>query len=153
MPTFEASIEIDAPSEAIFDLTHDYDRRLEWDPLLREARLLDGARRADVGVKSLCVGRGGFVGVGVETVYVSFERPTVAAVTMTSGPWFFERFAASIRHVALPGGATRVTYRGNVTTQPRWLRRVLDPIVLRRFGRETEQRLAALKRACECAQG
>lgn len=149
MPTFEASIDIDAPSEAIFDLTHDYGRRLEWDTLLREARLLGGAESAGVGVESLCVGRGDLFRIGVVTVYVTFDRPRVAAVRMTRGPWIFERFAASIRHDELPTGGTRVTYRGNVTTRPRWLRGVVEPLVRRRFERETARRLLALKRAME----
>lgn len=33
---------IPAPSRAVFDLIHDYSRRLEWDTLLRAAYLDDG---------------------------------------------------------------------------------------------------------------
>lgn len=39
MPTFEQSIEINAEPAALFDLTQDYDRRLEWDPFLKVAEL------------------------------------------------------------------------------------------------------------------
>ena len=39
---FLKSREIDCPREHIFDLTQDYERRLEWDPFLSRARLLDG---------------------------------------------------------------------------------------------------------------
>jgi len=35
---YEESIEIGAPSEAVFDLIHDYSMRLKWDP--REGPLL-----------------------------------------------------------------------------------------------------------------
>ena len=115
------SVEIRASSEAIFALTHDYARRLEWDTLLKEARLLHGAERAGVGVKSLCVGKNRLFGMGVETVYIKFEPPTAAAVKMTRGPWIFENFAASIRHEPAGPDATRVTYRGHVSTRPRWL--------------------------------
>ena len=97
MRTLSAEIDIRARPEAVFDLIHDYARRLDWDPFLREARLLDGATSAGLGVKSLCTARGGFAGLAMETVYVSFDRPNVAAVKMTKGPAVLEAFAASIR--------------------------------------------------------
>jgi hypothetical protein len=37
----EETILIDASPESVFDLIHDYKRRLEWDPFLKEATLLD----------------------------------------------------------------------------------------------------------------
>ena len=37
MPTRRETIEIQAEPEAIFDLVHDYSRRLDWDPFLRGA--------------------------------------------------------------------------------------------------------------------
>jgi hypothetical protein len=146
---FEASIEIRAPSGEIFALTHDYDRRLEWDTLLKEARLLDGATRAGLGVKSICVGKNRLFGMGVETVYIRFDPPDAAAVEMTGGPRLFETFAASILHEPAGLGFTRVTYRGHVKTRPRWLRWLVEPIVAASFRRETRKRLEALKRACE----
>ena len=36
----EESILIEASPESVFDLIHDYKRRLEWDPFLKEATLL-----------------------------------------------------------------------------------------------------------------
>jgi hypothetical protein len=39
----EISEVIPAPSSAVFDLLHDYKRRLEWDTLLQAAYLEDGA--------------------------------------------------------------------------------------------------------------
>jgi Polyketide cyclase / dehydrase and lipid transport len=76
MPTFEATIEIRADANALFDLTQDYDRRLDWDPFLKQARLVGGATAAGVGVRAWCVARSG---LGMETEYVSFQRPQVAA--------------------------------------------------------------------------
>ena len=55
MRSGSTSIEIDVPPENAFDLIHDYSRRLDWDPFLRKAYLLNGASRADVGVSSRCV--------------------------------------------------------------------------------------------------
>jgi hypothetical protein len=149
MRSLEAAIEIRASPEAIFDLIHDYSRRLDWDPFLKQACLLDGARSAGVGVKSLCTARNGFGGLAMETVYVSFERPRVAAVKMTRGPSLLETFAASINQEAAGSGMTRVTYRFNFLTRPGWLRGVMEPIAAALFRREVRGRLEALKRHLE----
>jgi hypothetical protein len=147
--SLEAAIDIRATPEAVFDLIHDYGRRLDWDPFLREARLLDGATEAGPGVKALCTARRGFGGLAMETVYVSYDRPRVAAVRMTRGPAVLASFAASLRQRALEGGATRVTYRFHCTTRPGWLRALLDPMAAALFLREVEGRLARLKRYLE----
>jgi hypothetical protein len=136
----------------VFDVIHDYTRRLEWDPFLREAVLLDGAPSADLGVKTRCTARKGFGGLAMETVYVSFDRPHVAAVKMTRGPVMLETFAASLRQEDVGPGVTRVTYRFNFATRPRWLRALGDPIAAALFRRETRQRLRALKSYLEASR-
>jgi len=151
--SLEAAIEIRATPEAVFDLIHDYPRRLEWDPFLKDARLLDGADAAGLGVKARCTARNGFGGLAMEAVYVSFDRPHVAAVKMTKGPPVLETFAASIRQEAVAGGLTRVTYRFNFATRPGWLRAVADPIAAALFRREVRGRLDALKRHLERGPG
>ena len=143
MKTFESSVEIATTPGAAFDLTQDYDRRLSWDPFLVEARLLDGATAAGVGVRAWCVAR--LPRVGMETEYVSFHPPRVAAVKMTRGPWPFDSFAGSWRFDELSPGHTRVTFRYSLTTRPAALR----PVVAAVFNREMRQRLAALKAALE----
>jgi uncharacterized protein YndB with AHSA1/START domain len=145
MRSLEAAIEIRASPEAVFDLVHDYARRLEWDPFLKEACLLEGAEAAGLGVKTRCTARNGFAGLAMETVYLSFERPKVAAVRMTRGPAILETFAASLRQEEVGLGRTRVTYRFNFSTRPHWLRAVAGPIATVLFRRETRQRLEALK--------
>jgi hypothetical protein len=147
--SFEASIDVRARPEVVFDLIHDYERRLEWDPFLREARLLDGAVAAGVGVKALCTARSSSGGLAMETVYVSFDRPRVAAVNMTQGPALLKTFAASLRQREIAPGVTRVTYRFNVSTRPRWLRAIADRVAAALFLREVRQRLHALKQHLE----
>jgi hypothetical protein len=142
----EASEIIPAPSAAVFDLLHDYDRRLEWDTLLQAAYLTDGHTAAAQGVTSVCVGRRSLGGIALKTVYVTFERPSVAAVKMVNRPPFFESWAASIHHADLPGGSSRITYKFHFVARPRWLRFVLDPLMQRVFLWETRKRLQALQR-------
>ena len=139
---FEESVEVDAGPGALFDLTQDYSGRLAWDPFLEEARLLDEADRADVGVRAWCVARNGW---GMETRYVSFHRPGACAVEMTRGPWFFRSFAGSWRFDPIGPGRTRVTFTYHVVGRPAFLTGWLG----RAFARETRRRLDALKRAAE----
>ena len=151
MRSLEASIDIHAGPVTVFDLIHDYARRLDWDPFLQEARLLHGAEAAGVGVTARCTARRGFGGLRMDTVYVSFDRPRVAAVRMTRGPALLESFAATLRQDELDPGRTRVTYRFNFSTRPGWLRPILDPLAASLFLRETRRRLKSLKRHLERA--
>ena len=90
MPREMLSIEIDAPCGAVFNVLHDYGCRLEWDSMLREARLLAGATAAGLGVRSLCVGTWRSAFLAIETEYIRFKLGRVAAVKLTNHPWFFE---------------------------------------------------------------
>lgn len=145
MPHGELSAVIPAPSGAVFDLIHDYARRLEWDPLLSAAYLDDGHSVAAKGATSVCVGRRSLGGIALKTVYVSFERPRLAAVKMVNAPPFFLSWAASIHHEDLAPQQSRITYRFHFTTKPRLLRFLLDPILQQVFAWETGKRLSALR--------
>jgi hypothetical protein len=146
----ECGVDIDAGCQEVFDVIHDYSVRLRWDTLLSKACIVDGSAHAGVGVRTLCVGRSTVAGMGMETVYISFDRPRVAAVKMKRGPWFVADFAASIRHAALaPGTGSRVIYKFRITARPVWLRAVLDPVLRFVFQRETRKRLESLKRYME----
>ncbi|HKA90038.1 MAG TPA: SRPBCC family protein [Haliangiales bacterium] len=145
MPHGEVSEVIPASSAAVFDLLHDYGRRLEWDTLLQAAYLDDGFTQAGKGATSVCVGRRSLGGLALKTVYVSFDPPTVAAVKMVNSPPFFAAWAASIRHADLAPGRSRITYRFQFTARPRFLRWLLEPIMGRLFRWETKKRLRALR--------
>lgn len=145
MPHGELSAVIPAASGAVFDLIHDYARRLEWDPLLSAAYLADGHRVAAKGATSVCVGRWSLLGLAFKTVYVTFERPHLAAVKMVNAPPFFLTWAASIEHEDVSPGESRITYRFHFTSKPPWLRFLLDPLMERVFAWETRKRLLALK--------
>jgi hypothetical protein len=145
MPRGVASIDVHAPCDVVFDVLHDYALRLQWDTMLSEARLLGGASVAAKGVRSLCVGtwRGAFL--AMETEYVTFERGVVAAVRLTNSPLLFARFAASIRHLALAGEGSRVTYTYSFRARPASLAMFVEPVVARMMQREVRTRLVALR--------
>jgi ribosome-associated toxin RatA of RatAB toxin-antitoxin module len=144
--SFEESVVIRSDPAALFGLSQDYARRLEWDHFLRSARLLGEARQAGVGVRTLLVAR---IGWAMETEYVSFSPPRTTAVKMTNGPWFLDRFAGSWHFDEVEPGRTRVSFRYSLKAWPKWLSWVLDPIFARVFARDTRHRLLALKDAVE----
>ena len=144
MPLYTCSIEIKAAQSTLFALTQDYSRRLEWDPYLKEAKLVGEAREAGVGVKAWCVARSG---IGMETATISFKPPQVVAIQMTRGPWLLQRFAGSWEFEALDSQQTRVTFRYNVLARPAWLRPHAHPLLKMVFARDMRQRLIALQKA------
>ena len=145
MPKETVSIEIHASCIAVFNLIHDYDRRLQWDTMLSRAMLLGDAKSADVGVRSLCVGTWQSGYLGLETEYIRFEPGEVAAIKLTNRPSFFDRFAATIRHKTLSDSRSLTTYIYNFSASPRILSPLLEPIMNVMLKREVTNRLRALR--------
>lgn len=136
---------IPAPAAQVFSLLHDYSRRLEWDTMLRSAKLDAAFPAAAKGAVSTCSGRWVLGGIAMRTRYVAFQPGTVAAVELVNSPPFFQTFAASIRHRDLPESAgSEITYQFHFRARPRWLRAVLEPFMASLFRWETSKRLRAL---------
>ena len=89
---FTESIEINCDNRFAFDYTQDYNQRLIWDTFLKKAELIDGVIEAEKGVKAYCVAKNG---LGMETEYVTFNRPKATAIKMTKGPYMFKSFLGS----------------------------------------------------------
>ncbi len=70
----------------------DYNNRLNWDTFLKKADIIDGSDQAGIGVKTYCVAKNG---IGMETEYVTFNRPKVTAVKMTSRSNIYKSFLGS----------------------------------------------------------
>ncbi len=86
------SQEMPASCERTFDLLHDYRHRLAWDTLLRRA-FTEADEPPARGVVAVCVARRRFGGYSFRTRYVTFERPTLAAIKLESRPPFFASWA------------------------------------------------------------
>jgi hypothetical protein len=136
---------IPAPAAEVFDLLHDYQRRLEWDTLLQKAYLEVEFPRACKGAISVCQGRNILGGFALRTQYISFERGKVAAVKMLNHPPFFETFAASIRHSEFGENQSEIVYKVSFTTKPKSLRWLLNPVIRAVLIWETRKRLVGLK--------
>lgn len=146
MPIVESDIDINLPQELAFALTQDYYVRLEWDPFLRDMRFLDGAQEAAVGVK---VWVKAWTGLTMTVEYISLKPPSVVAMQMLKGPWFFEKFAGTWRFRHLGPERSQVIFRYSFATRWPALRPLLDPIITMVFRRDIQLRLAGLKRAAE----
>lgn len=145
MPIASITEQMPCRSEIVFELLHDYSRRLQWDTLLRDARFTRGNTTAEVGATTLCVGKPMFGLIGIETTYLTFKRGSIAAVEMINKPPFFDSFAASIRHQDTPDGST-LTYKFRFHSRPKILRWLFEPIMLIFLRHETKRRLNALSR-------
>lgn len=149
MPVVQDSIHITAPQEPLFRLLQDYALRLRWDPFLRQMRFLDGATEAAVGVRTWVRA---WTGLTMETVYTTLNSPSVVAMKMTRGPFFFSQFAGSWRLEPAAAEApqqVKVTFRYSFATRWGWVRRLIDPIIAWVFLRDIRGRLAGLKRGAE----
>ncbi|MBK9163089.1 MAG: SRPBCC family protein [Acidobacteria bacterium] len=153
MATTEIRETIPASADAVFALIHNYDRRLEWDTLLKEAYLEPEFDEACLGAISVCRGKGLLGIFALRTQYVSFDRGRVAAVKLLNQPPFFDAFAASIRHAKIDDAHSEVIYKVNFTARPAWLRPVLHPLMQAVFAWETRKRLRALKSFFESELG
>ena len=146
MGTRRLSIIVEATPEEVFDLIHDYDARLTWDPFLRRAELLGDATTAGKGVEARCVARWSRGGLGMDVVYLSFERPRVAAIEMVRGPWPVKTFHASLRQLPVDDGRrTEVTYAFHFTLWGEPATRPMRPLFEGFFANETRGRLDALR--------
>ena len=137
---FSESIEIPATPESIFDYTQDYNNRLKWDTFLTEAYLLDNASQAGKGVKAWCVSKNG---LGMETQYVSFNRPNVTAVKMTKGPYMFKEFAASWTFKPANHEVTKVTFVYSFALRLPF--NLVSPLIKHILQRNVRQRLLDLR--------
>jgi ribosome-associated toxin RatA of RatAB toxin-antitoxin module len=147
---FEHVAVVEGNPEEVFGLTQDYSRRLSWDPFLRRAELVGGAVAPGVGVRAWCVARSG---LGMETEYVSFVRPRVAAVKMTRGPWVLESFGGAWEFSPAGSNETTVSFRYQFRTRPRWLAWLVEPLARRWFSWETRKRVVALQAALRTLGG
>lgn len=155
MPRLAESKTFNAPPEVVFAAINCYERRLEWDTLLRDAEVLsasgevvprDTPLAAGMSVRSHARMLAG--GVVMETRYVSCEFPR-ATIEMTAGPWFFQSFQAVATLEATASGGTVWHGEYEFKCKPAWLRWIIEPVVTWIFQRETRLRVGGLKRWLE----
>ena len=99
---FEQSILISASPGDLFALTQDYDRRLIWDPFLKSAELLGGAKVAGVGVRAYCVAHSGLgMGLAIVQDLVRLHRGHIEAYS--NGPRQGSLFVVTLPRMTAEG--------------------------------------------------
>lgn len=146
MAIVEHETEIAGDITDLFDLSQSDALRLEWDPFVRGQRLLDGATRADKGVRTSTESRHRLTMV---TEYLTFRRPTLVGMKMLEGPPIFRTFSGSWRFHEVEPGRTAVAFRYNFTCRPKLLARPMERIGRWYLGRDILRRLDAFKHAAE----
>jgi len=141
---FSERILIDKDAVFVFDYTQDYSNRLNWDTFLKKAELTDGAETAGAGVKAWCVAHNG---LGMETEYVTFNRPKTIAIKMTKGPYLFKSFLGSWVFKELKPGQTEVTFL--YSFKLRFPFNLVTEVIKNNLQRNVRKRMSDLKTCAE----
>lgn len=142
------SIRIEAAPGGPFALAQHCNLRTEWDPAVRSMHFLGGAKDPAAGVR---VRVRVWPGLTVEVQFVSFRRPTSAAMKMTRGPWVLRRFAGTCLVKPVEGDVSEVTLRYAFATRWPWLAWLLDPLIGRLLSWDLRAKLRGLKWGVEQA--
>ena len=146
MPNVTCQTIIQAPQADVFAIAQDYGVRLEWDTFSRSLAFKDGATRAAAGVRA--TGRA-WNGIYMEVEYLIVTPPTVAAMTMIHGPFFFATFSGSWQFKKLSESTTEVIFKYHYITPWAALRPLIDSVIGFVLTREINRRLRDLKHAAE----
>ena len=115
---------------------------MNWDPFLKEARLLGDVSEVTKGVRAWCVSK---LGIGMEAEYVFVQKPKVAAVKMTKGPLILKSFSGSWRYIEVDNSKTNIIFRYHFTSRIK----VFEPIMQYIFKIQMMKRLFVFKRKFE----
>lgn len=136
---------IESSQEELFDLTQDYSKRLLWDPFPESYEFING-KIVDVGLQLRVNAKNGY---SMVVEYVSFKRPSVAAIKMINGPWSISKFAGSWSFQKVSELQTIVIFKYNIVGAPIWAKKIVTPLVSLVFKRNAQKRLTALKQYSE----
>ncbi|HUP57435.1 MAG TPA: SRPBCC family protein [Bdellovibrionota bacterium] len=139
--TATRSISVQAPPEAVWDYTQDWNRRAEWDSSVSELiSLTEKPRQVRARFK------GGLV---FDLEYKLDDRPRKTSLAMVNGNsrWIIGG-GGSWRYDAIPGG-TDWTQTNTLVLRDHWLMRLLVPFLRVGLGLSTAQAMRAAKLAVE----
>lgn len=146
MKTIKRSIKISLSQNDVFEVTQNYQIRLEWDSYLNEARLLGKSQSAGIGAKSYCKNKLGMIMV---SKYISYKSPDVAAVKMIKGPRVLKKFSGAWNVKSDGVKASLITFTYNYELNGNIINKLFGPISAFIFGWEMKIRLSNLKKYCE----
>lgn len=140
--------EFDMPAAAdvVFDAFHYHHWRARWDSLVHATHVLGGAPCPYVGAVTDNAGGGLLRPLSMQTEFIAYDRPRVAAAKMRGRAFPFARWAASMRHQPIDESRSVMVYTYSFETAPRPLRWVLDPVAKAAFDWQTRKRFARMRR-------
>lgn len=142
----EHSTLIAAPVEAVYAISQDYAVRYAWDPFPEHIALMDGATSIQPGVRAQVKAKSG---LRMEVQFVQVNPPATAAITMTHGPVFLEKFAGSWIFKLHENGVTVARFRYMVKFRTWALPWLAEAVARLYFSRAVQKRLHGLKIYCE----
>jgi hypothetical protein len=140
MPRYRFEFEMPANTTVAFDAFHFTVWRNQWDSLVRNTVVQDGAPCPFPGAKTSNRGSGLLSLLSMETTFISFDRPKVAAAIMNGKSFPFSRWAASMQHKELPYGQSMLIYTYSFEVWPLGLSWLMQPFVSALFNYQTHRR-------------
>lgn len=144
MPIIEDQIVIDVPQEALFALSQDYSKRLDWDPYLAKAEVLGNIKEIKPGTQVYCESK---KGIGMTVEYVTYSPPKFTAIKLTKNFLILNNFAGSWRFKMMDEQKTQVVFRYNFKLKS-WAF-FLKPILDQLLKVDLKKRLYGLKQYSE----
>jgi hypothetical protein len=141
--TFE--FHMPAHESVVFDAFHYHFWRSRWDSLVSATHVIGGAACPYVGAITQNAGGGALRGLSMQTQFISFDRPNLAAAAMVKQSFPFTRWAASMRHRATGTNQSVLIYTYTFEAGPPILRRLLEPVVKFAFDWQTTRRFLRLQ--------
>lgn len=135
-----------ASEAVVFDAFHYHHWRLRWDSLVRATRVQGGAPCPFKGAVTESAGAGLLRGLSMQTQFVAYDRPRLAAATMVGRSFPFTQWAASMRHRASGPGQSVLVYTYTLEVGPAAMRWLMGPVVEAIFYWQTHRRFARLRR-------
>ncbi len=146
MPRVQSQVEIDLDIQTAFKLSQTYGKiRYKWDPFVKEQHLLDGATKADKGVRTQTKSKHGLEMI---SEYITYNPPNHVGMKMVKGPWFFKSFSGGWNFVDTDEGRVLVTWRYNFVCKPKLLKPLMEYFGSKILQRDIDRRLIAFKKAC-----
>jgi hypothetical protein len=138
-----------ASEAVVFDAFHYHHWRARWDSLVSATHVLGGAPCPFVGAITHNAGAGALRGLSMQTQFISYDRPRVAAASMLGKSFPFTRWAASMRHHAVGPHQSMMVYTYSFEVAPYSLRWIIRPFVEWIFYWQTSRRFARLREFLE----
>lgn len=142
-----ARFEFDMPAAAdiVFDAFHYHCWRQRWDSLVSQTCVVGGAPCPYVGAVTDNTGGGWLKSLSMQTRFVSFDRPRVAAAAMIGAAFPFSRWAASMQHRPIDARHSILIYTYTFCAGPSGLQWLIEPIVKMLFDWQTQRRFRRMR--------